>query len=334
MKKYHQQKTKGFTLIEILLVLVIVGVLLYMAVGYFQQKSIQARVEKTSLQMQQVLNAGLAYYVTNGFWPDGGGDDSIECLQSKGGDDKCKIPYLIDPFKNPWGNQYKINSSDKSGLFYTYTKVEAGNMSAAIATMIAGKLPMAYTSDDDSSPPKEDNACNNNDDECYVVAAVNIPGQNLNNASAVNFAGVYHHGACVPVPTCPVDAKGKTMIPTILVSPVSVSGLSDTNNQSTYPISSFTAYATTDNGDLNDTPLSCTNLNAGSPSPTECDLSGGVKSPNNKYWRVCLQVMTERGDITSTNTSPDWGKYVSLLAITRCSIADEPSGSGFNVFSN
>ena len=38
---------------------------------------------------------------------------------------------------------------------------------------------------------------------CEVVAAVNIPGQNLNNAGAVTFAGLYYHGGCVPVPQCP-----------------------------------------------------------------------------------------------------------------------------------
>lgn len=322
----------GFSLIEILLVLVIMGAVLYMAVGYFRQQALQARVEKTSLQMQQILNAGLAYYVANGAWPEMD-DHSIECLQGKGGD-KCKAPYLITPLKSPWNNDYKIAADKDSGLFYVYTKVESGTITTALATMIAGKLPMAYTSSDGDDPPDEDDKCSSGDTSCYVVSAVNIPGQNLNNATAVNFAGVYHHGACVPVPTCPVDANGEKMTPSIMVVPVSVSGLNDPSNDQVYPISSFTAYARDDDGKLDDTPYSCDNLSSGSPGPKECEIGEGVESPNEKYWRVCLQVVTDRGDITSSNTSDNWGKFVTLMAITRCSVKDEPSGSGLDIFTN
>src|SRR5580704_3955793 len=69
MKMMKRQAKKGFTLIEMLLVLVIVSSLIYMLFGYVQQKTMQMRIDRTSLQMQQILNAGLSYYVGNGKWP-------------------------------------------------------------------------------------------------------------------------------------------------------------------------------------------------------------------------------------------------------------------------
>lgn len=337
MKMHTRSTVSGFTLIEILLVLVVISVVLYAAIGYFQQQSIQTRVDKTSLQMQQVLNAGLAYYVANGKWPTSG-DNSIDCLQGSG--DKCEVPYIVKPFKNPWGNNYNIHANTKGckddstcGLFYTYTKIEAGSRTTGIATMIAGKLPMAYTSEDDGNPPDKDKECDKNATKCFVVSAVNIPGQNLNNANAVNYAGLYHHGACIPVPICPVDANGKTMTPEVMVVPVSVSGINDPNNTSVYPISSFTAYATSNNGTLDDTPLSCNVQGGPAPTPTSCTIGQGTEAPSKQYWRACLQIVTDRGDVSETNNT-QWGENVTLMAITRCSIANEPSGSGFDVFTN
>src|SRR3990167_4197367 len=59
----------GFTLLEMLLVLVIVAALLVIGMNYMQQKATAMRIDRTALQMQQILNAGLAYYVSNGKWP-------------------------------------------------------------------------------------------------------------------------------------------------------------------------------------------------------------------------------------------------------------------------
>ena len=61
--------------------------------------------------------------------------------------------------------------------------------------VIAGELPVAYVSDKYGDPYVSGNV--------YVTAQVTTPGQNLNNARSVNFVGIYHNGACVPVPNCP-----------------------------------------------------------------------------------------------------------------------------------
>ena len=167
------------------------------------------------------------------------------------------------------------------------------------------------------------------DSACLVVAAVNIPGQNLNNAKAINFAGVYHPGACVPVPTCPTDAQGVAMTPEVFVVPISLTGYNDANQSYAYPINSFTAFVS---GTYSTSPANCpgyTGLNYGSSA---CPGAGstGVANPSGLYWRVCLQVITTKGDVAATN--PNWDQLGYVAAFTRCSISNEPSGSGINIF--
>jgi prepilin-type N-terminal cleavage/methylation domain-containing protein len=312
MSKANMKKEKGFTLIEILLVLVIVGILIFASANYVQQRALQMRMDRTSTQMQQILNAGLAYYVANGAWP-----ANMAALQGT---------YLPPgALRNPWGNTYDISST--TALFYVYTRVNTVSAKGAnaAATVIAGSLPMAYTSNSAGTPPAAGSACSAADTSCYIVASVNIPGQNLNNARAVNFAGLYKHGACVPVPKCPVDATGNTMTPQVMIVPSSVSGVNDadTNPQNIYPISSFTAYATGPSA----TPPACSGSTA-----TTCTPTAGQAA--DQYWRACLQVITEKGVVTSSPGAGAWGQFVTLMAVTRCSVTNESAGSQFTVFSN
>lgn len=316
---HTQQKLKGFTLIEILLVLVIVGIILVAGANYVQQRALQMRMDRTSMQMQQILNAGLSYYVANGQWP-----ADLPTLQG------TYLPPSTVALNNPWGQTYSIASSTTSPqLLYVYTSINVVSSKGAYAAAnsIAGTLPLAYTSNDSAgTPPSAGSPCTTSDTTCYVVAAVNIPGQNLNNASAVNFAGLYHNGACVPVPDCPVDKSGTTMTPEIIVAPVQVTGASDTTDvNNIYPISSFTAFAIG--------PASApTECSAGEGAPT---CTGG--SPSNQFWRVCLQVNTENGILNHTLTTTGnstWGQQQTVMAITRCSITNEPSGDPFTSFTN
>ena len=70
MKKARIFLSKGFTLIEMMLVLVIVSAIIYMGAGYLQQRTMQLKVDKTVAQVQQILSAAVAYYITNNYtWP-------------------------------------------------------------------------------------------------------------------------------------------------------------------------------------------------------------------------------------------------------------------------
>jgi len=307
LKRLH----KGFTLLEMLLVLVIMGVILSLIFSYIQQQTTRMRIDRTSMQMQTILNASLAFYVVNNKWP-----GSIATDLQGGGFLPAGTGFTNI---NPYGNPYAIvSNSSAPQLFYVYTNTS--NTQDTIA--IAGRLPLSYVAKSSGSPPAAVpySTCTGASPCHYVVGAVNIPGQNLNNATAVNFAGLYNSGACVPYIQCPVDATGTTMTAEIWVVPVSVSGFND-NSTNIYPISSFTGFATG--------PGTPGNI----PVCYDATTLGGCLGPvtaSSKYWRVCLSVTTPLGR-ASTSTNTNLPSNVTLIAFTRCRTSTENVGSGYNV---
>lgn len=300
----QKRKLAGFTLIEILLVIVIISTFIVMGVGYLQQRVLAERIDRTALHMQQILNAGLAYYVKEGSWP-----ANLDALRG------TYLPPLTVTFQNGWGQPFFLVKTDTNLYVYTEIIANTAATASAQAQLLAGKVPLSYVTEDVTNTPPDQVNCTGT--SCFVVASVNIPGENLNSANAVHFAGLYHHGGCVPQPTCPLS----TMTPQVMIVPVSVSGVNDTNSQNTYPITSFTGFAT-----------------GPAANPPGCKGGNGVacsaqNAQGELYWRACMQIITERGDVSTTNAST-WGKNVTLMAITRCAINNEPSGSSFSVYSN
>jgi prepilin-type N-terminal cleavage/methylation domain-containing protein len=333
----QSHREKGFTLVEILLVLTIVSAVLYMALGYFQQKALQMRIDRTTTQMQQILNAGLSYYVATGEWPVSNGSavnittQTNNNLQLSG-----YLPASISIASPFGGSAYYIYSDSQGRAFTVYTNITSGGragamQAGAIANVIAGTLPVAYTSTGAANPPPVGVSCATNTTNCWIVTSVNIPGQNINNARAVNFTGIVRPGGCVPVPVCPVDAAGNTMIPQVQVIPVSVSGLNDPASNAVYPISSFTAYAT---GPALQ-PAACTS----STSAPQCSTSYQGGQPATSYWRACIQVITGKGNIqlnpvTNANQNNNNMGNIELMAITRCQVNNETGTSATNIYSN
>lgn len=340
------QKLKGFTLFEMLLVLVIITSILLLMTGYLTTKIDESRRDRAVMQIEQILNAGLAYYVNFAKWP-----GTVSELQTAG--------YLPNKgtINNPWGREYALSSDLTKGTFSvcsavlgsTRTTSPGGSgtpppstpVSTAVieSGIIAGRLPMAYATGDtftgtNCPTPPSGIPTQCTADECTVVSTVNIPGQNLNNARSVNFAGLYHNGACVPVPSCPLN-----MEPAIMVAPVSVSGNFE-GTSDVYPLNSFTAFATPKGKSAS--MQICTSVASPPAKFTPCDFSDpeSVKNPSDDYWRVCLDVVTEKGKI-SIDKNDKWKETSgSIMAITRCapkttgSGTGEPIGSGFKVFEN
>lgn len=315
-----RQWLKGFTLIEMLLVLVIMSFIVLAIIGYSEQRSDALRRDRAILQIQQIQNAAIAYFIGNSSWP-----ATMTDLQNAG-----YLPRNIT-IVNPWGNQYYMRADNTTGTFAVCTAVVGGNTneeSTALATILVGRLPLTQISSQSAATncsPAMTVATSCADPTCTILSVINVPGQNLNNARSVNFAGVYHNGACVPVPACPGATTGpNVMRPAIIVAPVSVSGNYDSNSR-IYPLSSFTASVT----DVpSSTPRDCDN-----GAPTPCDIGTGIASPTNLYWRVCLQVITSSGAVTSA-TNPSWGSQATVMAITRCVPNNEAYGSSFSVFNN
>src|SRR5436853_2483458 len=63
------RQNRGFTLIEMLLVLAISSSMILLLINFTTRKTEDARRDKTVLQIQQLMNAALSYYVNNSAWP-------------------------------------------------------------------------------------------------------------------------------------------------------------------------------------------------------------------------------------------------------------------------
>lgn len=341
-------KQWGVTLIEILLIMVILGAIFGLLFGFSLQKNEETRRARASLQMQQILNAGLSYFIANGAWPEHGTTKEINALRANG----IYLPPTTATFNNPWGGGYEAETY--KGMFYAYTDAK----SQVNAEAIAGKLPNAFVTEDISARPFVVTPCTPESTRCYAVGAVNIPGQNLANASSVNFANLYHSGSCVPVPQCPLDKEGKAMIPQIMVVAVAVRGNFERpsgcrfdsedhfrcDNNPVYSILSSTAWAIgpKDIGTEGTLPL-CdpTNRHREVMDPDLCYAEQGRSFrvlTTGKFWRVCLAVTTPRGLIKpfrqiDQEGGTAWGQNTgSVLAVTRCVPAGEKTGSSFKVW--
>jgi general secretion pathway protein G len=105
-------RIKGFTLLELLLVIVILGIIASMGIGFYQRSAIDVKVQKTALQMQQIMQAASAYYTDNNCWPNS---------------TTCKNPpsfnnYLPDGMNNnPWGQAYNFAEESMGKKFQVYS---------------------------------------------------------------------------------------------------------------------------------------------------------------------------------------------------------------------
>lgn len=380
------KKMKGFSLLEVLLVLAIVSSVMVLLMNYTSQKSLELRRDKTVIQIQQILNAGMSYYLTSGYWPlKNASVTNTLCYSGSGSPTwtdltNLKPNYLPpnlanNPFLTSSGtNPYMIgcNTVSNGGGFFLYTTVDT----PANASVIAGRLPLAYITTPDSVlngiPPVQDPACKTSlGANCTtVVASVNIPGQNLNNARSVNFAGVFYSGSCVPAPNCPPG-----MTPNIFVMPSGVSGVNDTvtctsSDPSTctgniYPMSSFTAFARGgpnpisggapipvapgSGGASGQGPYDCRVTSTGTMIQEGCfeklsDNTGSsgtnITSDGTKYWRVCLTVTTQKGlvyPVTGSTYKAQQGMMMgTIVAFTRCvpNKGTENPGGSLDVWQN
>ena len=94
---------KGFTLVELMLVVIIIGVLVAMVAPRLAGRSEQAKIAAARADIQANLASALDLYeIDNGTYP-----EKLEDLIVKPSNaDKWKGPYLKRKPLDPWGNPY------------------------------------------------------------------------------------------------------------------------------------------------------------------------------------------------------------------------------------
>lgn len=168
-----KQDLSGFSLIEVMLLLAIMASVLMVGMCNYEIEVRNFKVDKTALQLQQWLEAAMAYYVDHQQWPQGTEQQPLRTLISTG-----YLPAASGttdtPIHNPWGNDYAaqsvISASNPNGYFEVSTNIPVTVPHyQQIATAIAARMPFA-------SHPAQTGA---------VITQVTIPGQASNIASNI-----------------------------------------------------------------------------------------------------------------------------------------------------
>lgn len=306
-----KKNEKGVSLIEMLLVLVVLGMILVMINNYYQTSIQQQKYDRASVDIQQILSAASSYYMLMNKWP-----STLACLDGVGGSE-CTVKFLsgMAAKKNPWGQPYSISSAGVNLPFYVHTLIGGRTLASARAqrrTMI-GIVPMGAVG---TGAPQVLFG------QTYLPfdASINTPAKALwNNRGQLNFAGIYHHGGCVPVPQCPPNTT-----PQVFVVPTQIVGAGNSSGNYAMDISNFSSYATGPAAP-NAVP-NCYSLGGIGPACVD-----GGSSTAAQYWRVCASVLTPAGYADDINPN-SWGQAQALMAVTRCSPNVEKTGSGFNIY--
>jgi hypothetical protein len=268
-----------------------------MALRALQTKTKDMRIDQTAQQVQQIMQASVAYYVDNGQWPGANSIDPLD-FNEDGIAELIQNNYLPEQtngsteFKNSLGNAYETSilltpdnqGNSTKGLF----QISSNMNIPAYANTLKGLLPLSKISTDDNNT---------------VITSVTIPGYNYNNAQSIKNAGIYNYGDCVPEPQCPDDMK-----PRAFMSPAGIVGLAGTDTSVSYNLQSFLALAYGDDPNKDNNPTT---------TPAQCPIQIGPKTCPEKSWRACLKGTTERGAISATIDSKGQGS-IQIMAVTQC----------------
>ncbi|KPA17150.1 General secretion pathway protein G [Candidatus Magnetomorum sp. HK-1] len=113
MEKKNKRNEAGFTLIELMVVIVILGILAGLVVPRIMDRPEQARMQKAEVQIESLETACKLFKLDTGSYP-----ASLDALVSgsgrKGGYlEKGKLP------QDPWGNDFQYSSGDEIEIWTT-----------------------------------------------------------------------------------------------------------------------------------------------------------------------------------------------------------------------
>ena len=102
----NKNSRAGFTLVEILLVVAILGILAGVAVVSLKGRTKSASIQATRTSIQAIGTAIDTYEVDNGIYP-----QSLQSLLTKGNESNWNGPYMKDGRmpKDAWGNDFSYS---------------------------------------------------------------------------------------------------------------------------------------------------------------------------------------------------------------------------------
>ena len=108
---------------EMLLVIAIIAILAGLVLAAASKARLRARINKSKLEVRELVRAWGAYWDTYGKWPRDFDEDeemTADAMQSLLGQNDQRIVFLdVKPdvwkegFRDPWGKMYKVNFSVK-----------------------------------------------------------------------------------------------------------------------------------------------------------------------------------------------------------------------------
>lgn len=111
------KKAKGFSFLEIMVVVAIIGMLAYFIVPNLVGSVDKARVTKAKLEIKAIENSLTMYRVDNGIYPST--DQGLDALIKKPESDPTPMnwsrKYIEKLTKDPWGNNYQYRHPGKYG---------------------------------------------------------------------------------------------------------------------------------------------------------------------------------------------------------------------------
>lgn len=112
---------QGFTLLEVLVVIAILGMLAAMIVPNVMGRSESARVDMARINMQSIGSALNMYRLDNGGYPST--QEGLRALVERPSSARNWKPggYLDSVPRDPWGNEYRYISPGSSGPFDLYS---------------------------------------------------------------------------------------------------------------------------------------------------------------------------------------------------------------------
>lgn len=185
---HKMKKQSGFTLIEIMIVIIIISIISYYAITLLRDKAESQAINRTLIEFKNWQEVVLSYYAANKRWP-----LSLDALWNT----STQLYFEQSAQCSPWPGKQTTNNACPNNEIYTgeqfvsYYTISLKVPNSAIAKQIAGKLPQALAVDD------------------VVKSSVAIPGY---YRGGITSAGIINTGQKIYMPKCPEGYEGHYIV--------------------------------------------------------------------------------------------------------------------------